>query len=181
MCRGSHGSVEGKPSSRTSGCCLLSYGIKTWCSGFHELAEAAELVRSTVGSRSMHSGPLRDRPLIQRHDRDLDHHALEQIAVSVQGKITPKVALEELGEKPWAGILGINVNHFVRYSRGQSSVWRRSRSFDRSQGIIGSEHLRARMAVADSLAAAWPWTRSKGADLVLGTRVRMLESEVTCS
>lgn len=149
-----------------------------------KLAEAAELVRSTVGSRSMHSGPLRDRPLIQRHDRDLDHHTLEQIAVSVQRKITPKVALEEIGEKPWAGHPRHQCESLLCDIAGVSHLFGGETGLLIAvKELLAQHHLQARMAVADSLAAAWALAHEAKVQTwsQLGQESVCQESEVTCA
>jgi len=121
-----------------------------------KLAEATDLLRSSAGYGSLRSGSPQGQPLIQRHDRNLDQRALEQIAASVQRQITPRVALEELGNKPWSGHPRHQCESLLCEIAGVSHL------FGDEPGVLvavremlARRHLRVRMAVADSLAAAW--------------------------
>ena len=115
-----------------------------------KLAEAADMVRFQS------SGNSQNRALIQRHDRDLDQQELEQIAISVQRQITPQVALEVLGEKPWAGYPRHQCESLLCETAGVCHL------FGDERGILGAVEkllaergVRVRMAIADSVAAAW--------------------------
>ena len=121
-----------------------------------KLAEATDLLRSPADSESLCSSPSQKKPLIQRHDRNLDQHTLEQIAASVQSQITPRVALEELGKKPWSGHPRHQCESLLCEIAGVSHL------FGDEPGLLvavkemlARRHMKVRMAVADSLAAAW--------------------------
>ena len=121
-----------------------------------KLAEATDLLRSPAASGSLGSAPSTGNPMIQRHDRNLDQHTLEQIAASVQSQITPRVALEELGNKPWCGHPRHQCESLLCEIAGVSHL------FGDEPGLLAAvkemlarRHVRVRMAVADSLAAAW--------------------------
>ncbi|MAI72382.1 MAG: hypothetical protein CMM01_15925 [Rhodopirellula sp.] len=121
-----------------------------------KLAEAADLVRSSTTSGLPQPDPTRSQPLIQRHDKNLDQSSLEQIAVSVQRQITPKVALEELGVKPWAGHPRHQCESLLCDISGVSHLFGDELGLLVAvEAMLSARHVRARMAIADSLAAAW--------------------------
>ena len=121
-----------------------------------KLAEAADLVRSSPGCRSIHPDSTSGRPLIQRHDRELDQRTLEQVAVSVQQQITPNVALEGMGAKPWSGHPRHQCESLMCEIAGVRHLFGDELGLLLAvEEILAGRHLRARMAIADSLAAAW--------------------------
>ncbi len=121
-----------------------------------KLAEAADLVRSSTRSGVPQPDSSRSNPLIQRHAKDLDQRSLEQIAVSVQRQITPKVALEELGAKPWAGHPRHQCESLLCDITGVSHLFGDELGLLVAvEAMLARRHVRARMAIADSPAAAW--------------------------
>jgi len=121
-----------------------------------KLAEAADLVRSSTDSRLPQSDSSRRPPLIQRHDKSLDQRSLEQIAVSVQRQITPKVAVEELAAKAWAGHPRHQCESLLCDISGVSHLFGgESGLLVAVEAMLAARHVRARMAIADSLAASW--------------------------
>ena len=121
-----------------------------------KLAEAADLVRSSTNSGLRQSDSARRPPLIQRHDKSLDQRSLEQIAVSVQRQITPKVALEELAAKPWAGHPRHQCESLLCDISGVSHLFGdESGLLVAVEAMLAARHVRARMAIADSVAASW--------------------------
>lgn len=121
-----------------------------------KLAEATELVRVPGISKAGQSDASKRRPLIQPHDRVLDQQTLEQIAVSVQQQITPKVALEGLGEKPWSGHPRHQCESLLCEISGVSHLFGDELGLLMAvEKMLAGRHLRARMAIADSVAAAW--------------------------
>ncbi|MGI9440908.1 MAG: Y-family DNA polymerase [Rubripirellula sp.] len=121
-----------------------------------KLAEAADLVRSSANSGLPQSDSARRPPLIQRHDKSLDQRSLEQIAVSVQRQITPKVALEELAAKPWAGHPRHQCESLLCDTSGVSHLFGdESGLLVAVEAMLAARHVQARMAIADSVAASW--------------------------
>ncbi len=121
-----------------------------------KLAEAADLVRSSSNSRLRQSDSSTSPPLIQRHDKGLDQRSLEQIAVSVQKQITPTVALEELAAKPWAGYPRHQCESLLCDVSGVSHLFGDEAGLLVAvEAMLAARYVRARMAIADSLAAAW--------------------------
>ena len=121
-----------------------------------KLAEAADLVRASSASALPQSETSNRHSLIQRHDKALDQSSLEQIALLVQRQITPKVAVEELGIKAWAGHPRHQCESLLCDISGVSHL------FGDEVGLLvaveemlAERHLQARMTIADSLAAAW--------------------------
>ena len=121
-----------------------------------KLAEATDLVRSVRESRLCQSDSTARSPLIQRHDKHLDQVSLEQIAVSVQKQITPTVALEDLAAKPWAGHPRHQCESLLCEISGVSHLFGdESGLLVAVEAMLAARYVRARMAIADSLAAAW--------------------------
>ena len=121
-----------------------------------KLAEATDLVRSSTNFGSPQSDPSTRSPLIQRHDKALDQRSLEQIAVSVQRQITPLVALEEMAVKPWAGHPRHQRESLLCDISGVSHLFGdESGLLVAVEAMLAARHVRARMAIADSLAASW--------------------------
>jgi protein ImuB len=110
------------------------------------IAQAGELVHKASGTAA----------ILQPHDRSLDEEAMTRIAVRVQQQLTPLVAIETLDPKPWAGhprhqsesLLG-DISGVTHLFGGEAGLLRAA---DQLLAAIG---LRARMAIADSLGAAW--------------------------
>ena len=126
------------------------------CGFSMKLAEAADLVRSSANSGLPQSDSARRPPLIQRHDKSQDQRSLEQIAVSVQRQITPKVALEELAAKPWAGHPRHQCESLLCDTSGVSHLFGdESGLLVAVEAMLAARHVRARMAIADSVAASW--------------------------
>mgnify|MGYP001826033789 FL=1 len=110
------------------------------------IAQASELVHKASATTA----------IIQPHDRSLDEEAMTRIAARVQQQLTPLVAIETLDPKPWAGhprhqsesLLG-DISGVTHLFGGETGLLRAA---DQLLAAIG---LRARMAIADSLGAAW--------------------------
>lgn len=116
--------------------------------GVHVLlpvAQAAEMVQRS-GSQ----------PRLLQHDLNSDDEALRKIAWQIQQKITPLVETETLDEKPWAG--------FPRHQRESiiGEISGVTHLFGDEHGLLSATHqlmqclnLHGRIAIADSLGAAW--------------------------
>ena len=96
------------------------------------------------------------RAIVRRHDRFLDQQSLEQIAVAFQKQITPLVAIESLDEKPWAGhprhqseSLLCDISGVVHLFSSEHGL------LEAAEKLLAGRGLMARMAVADSVGAAW--------------------------
>ena len=135
-------------------CCQLAreLGVRTSM----KLAEAADMIRFQSSGNSQSSGTSQSQTLIERHDRDLDQQALEQLAASVQRQITPHVALEVLGKKPWAGHPRHQCESLLCETAGVCHLFGDESGMLRAvETLLAGRGLRARMAIADSAAAAW--------------------------
>ena len=115
-----------------------------------KLAEAADLIRFQSSAKSL------NQAWIQRHDRNLDQQSLEQLATSIQQQITPHVALEVLGEKPWAGHPRHQCESLLCETSGVCHLFGDESGMLRAvERLLAERGLRARMAIADSAGAAW--------------------------
>ena len=121
-----------------------------------KLAEATDLVRTSRESKLCQSDSTTRSPLIQRHDKDLDQRSLEQIAASLQMQITPAIALEELAATPWAGHPRHQCESLLCEISGVSHLFGdESGLLVAVEAMLAARYVRSRMAIADSLAAAW--------------------------
>ena len=102
-------------------------------------------------------------PLIRQHDQWLDNHWLERIAGRLQQEITPLVAIEALDQKPWAwaghglpsigrhqseSLLG-DITGAAHLFGGEAGLLKATKK------LLATLGLRGRMAIADSVGAAW--------------------------
>ena len=93
--------------------------------------------------------------LLGQLDPEADREALEELAQAAQ-QFSPTVALESLEEKPWAirslhqpQALLMEATHLGRWFGSEQEMARQILHW------LQSQHLVARIAIADSLAAAW--------------------------
>ncbi|MFM8174791.1 MAG: hypothetical protein ACKN81_14690, partial [Pirellulaceae bacterium] len=93
--------------------------------------------------------------LLGQLDPDADREALEELAQAAQ-QFSPTVALESLEEKPWAirslhqpQALLMEATHLGRWFGSEQEMARQILHWLQSQQLV------ARIAIADSLAAAW--------------------------
>lgn len=94
--------------------------------------------------------------VISRHDPVLDDSALNQVAWWFQQTISPLTAIESLDAKPWAGhirhqreSLICDITGVTHLFDGEDGTMRRATSLLESLGLAG------RMAIADTVGAAW--------------------------
>lgn len=97
-----------------------------------------------------------DDVVISRHDPVLDDSALNQVAWWFQQTISPLTAIESLDAKPWAGhirhqreSLICDITGVTHLFDGEDGTMRRATSLLESLGLAG------RMAIADTIGAAW--------------------------
>lgn len=123
------------------------------------VSQASEIVqRSFSAKRRVEQGdagivgPLRIHP----HDRQQDREAMEQIASLIQQRVAPLVAIESLDEKPWAGhprhqseSLLCDITGVAHLFGGEAGLCQAT------EQLLGSLGLRCRLAIADSVGAAW--------------------------
>lgn len=114
-----------------------------------KIAQASELIQCS-------SHACGEEVIQQQHDRLLDQEMLEQIAVRFQQRICPLVAIESLDEKPWAGHPRHQCESLLCDIAGVSHL------FAGEVGLLAAAEqllqdlgLWARMAIADSVGAAW--------------------------
>lgn len=94
--------------------------------------------------------------LIRQQDLHRDQERLEQIAASFQRQISPLVAIEALDEQPWAGhprhqseALLCDITGVSHLFEGEVGLLKAATALLETTGLQG------RMAIADSVAAAW--------------------------
>ena len=95
-------------------------------------------------------------PYSLMHDPVLDAQAIAQVACELQKQISPLVAIESLDQHPWAGrplhqpdALLCDVSGIAHLFGGEQGLLKAA---DRQLGMLG---LTGRMAIADSVGAAW--------------------------
>ncbi len=123
------------------------------------LSQASEMVQRsslTASSAKLSSHQGVPPAIIGQHDRQMDQEAIERIASLLQQQLTPLVAIETLDEKPWAGhprhqseaLLG-DITGVAHLFGGEAAL------LQAAEQLLVSIGLRGRMAIADSVGAAW--------------------------
>ncbi|NND99268.1 MAG: hypothetical protein HKN47_18265, partial [Pirellulaceae bacterium] len=111
--------------------------------------------QNTAASHNAHSVHFAP-PWVCEHEPDLDRQALERIADLVQKNISPLVAIEPLGDRPWAGqtlhqpdSLLCDITGVAHLFGGESQLLQAA---DAQFARLG---LSVRMAIANGVTAAW--------------------------
>ncbi len=96
------------------------------------------------------------RPHVQQHDPWLDQEALNRLAALFQENISPLVAIETLDDHPWISCplhqpesLLCDITGIAHLFDGEAGLLQAAQEWLRSQKLTG------RMAIADSVGAAW--------------------------
>lgn len=118
------------------------------------IAQASELASQPSGA-----GHSETAPIAVEHDPIADSIALERIATALQNRISPLVAFESLGKRPWAGQVLLEPDSLFCDLSGVTHL------FDDEAGILDAAHrclaelgFSGKLAIADNAAAAWAQT-----------------------
>lgn len=145
-------------------CCRRSrhFGVRNGL----PIAQAVEWVSHQVGeNHSREKQPSGEPvnaalPLVLEHDVVADAVALEQLAGAFQYSISPLVAMETLGKRPWAGR---SLNEPDTLFCDLSGV---THLFENEQGVLSAAHRTlaefgwtGKLSIADNAAAAWALAR----------------------
>ncbi|MCP4887465.1 MAG: DNA polymerase Y family protein [Planctomycetaceae bacterium] len=133
------------------------------------IAQASELVQSG-----------RVKPRLLPHDIDADDRALRQIAWKVQQQITPLVETETLDKKPWAGCPRHQRESLIGEIGGVTHL------FGSESGVLQAAcqllqrlGLHGRIAIADSLGAAWALAHFGSTEAAIGPGQWIIPSQAT--
>jgi protein ImuB len=115
------------------------------------IAQAGEMVQASSAQPGHRRGVL-----IRPQDLHRDQESLEQIASSFQRDVSPVVAIEALDDKPWAGhprhqseSLLCDISGVAHLFGGEIGLLKAA------AGVLETMGLQGRMAIADSVGAAW--------------------------
>lgn len=96
------------------------------------------------------------RPQVVQHDPVADLIALERIAEMLQDEISPLVAMESLGKRPWAGQWMLEPDTLFCDLSGITHLFGDEAGIMRSaHQLLGRCRVKAKLAIADNAAAAW--------------------------
>ncbi|TWU60701.1 DNA polymerase IV [Rubripirellula tenax] len=97
-----------------------------------------------------------DDVVVQRHDEHLDRQQLDQVAWWMQQTISPMVAIESLDTHPWAGHLRHQCESLICDIAGIAHLFGgEAGTLDAVTTLLTSMGLAGRLAIADSVGAAW--------------------------
>ena len=146
-------------------CCPLSMAMGVRVA--MPIAQAVEMVRSAGcrSSRAEHPPQVEYAPRVEQHAGWLDQQGLQRIATRFQHQISPQVAIEMLDERPWARFgqpanvtacsphqpesLLCEISGVAHLFDGETGLLQAARR------LLAKQGLKARMAIADSVGAAW--------------------------
>ncbi|MGB7329338.1 MAG: DNA polymerase Y family protein [Rubripirellula sp.] len=97
-----------------------------------------------------------DDVIVDRHDPELDRQAFDQVAWWIQQTITPTIAIESLDPHPWAGHPRHQCESLIGDIAGVTHLFGgEAATLGKVTELLASLGLACRLAIADSVGAAW--------------------------
>ncbi len=134
------------------------------------IAQAAEMVQNAQAkTNNIQTQGTQAKPLLIPHDPRTDDEALRKLAWHLQQQITPQVETETLDEKPWAGCARHQRESLIGEISGVTHLFGGEIPLLQETGrLLHRFGLAGRIAIADSVGAAWAMAHFGSLDTSVG-------------